>query len=312
MKKAISFKADFILGIGGGSVIDTAKGIAHGTANPDLDLWDIWTGKTPITKSLPVGAVLTIAAAGREMRDSAVLTNEAEGRKAGLNTPFNRAKFAVTNPELTFTLPGKQIACGVTDIMMHTLERYFITDVTCEMTDEIAEGLLRTVMRNGTKALQNQKDYDVMAEIMWCSSLSHNDLTGCGRGKDFSVHKMGQALGAKYDITHGETLSALWGSWARFQCDAAPDRFARYAVNVMGVSAQGKDQMEIAGEGIKKTEEYFKSLGMPVSLTELGVHPSSEEIHNLAMDATKQDTVKLSRLKPLTAAEVEKIYKLAQ
>lgn len=311
VKKAIEFQADFILGVGGGSVIDTAKGIAHGTANPTLDLWEIWTGKIPLTKSIPVGVVLTIAAAGSEMSDSAVLTNEEVGRKVGISTPFNRVKFAVMNPELAFTVPKKQIACGVTDIMMHTMERYFIPGFTCEMTDEIAEGLLRTVMRNGTKALENQEDYDVMAEIMWCSSLSHNDLTSCGRGKDFSVHKMGQALGAKYDITHGETLSVLWGSWARFQYDAAPDRFARYAVNVMGISSQGKSQMEIAKEGIEKTEEYFQSLGMPISLSELGIHPSDEEIHDLAMNATQQDTLKLSRLKPLSAAEVETIYKMA-
>ena len=151
VKKAVEMQADFILAVGGGSSIDTAKAVAHGAANPEEALWDIWTKKVPLTKSLPVGAVLTIPAAGSEMSDSAVLTNEAIGKKAGINTPFNRCKFAIMNPELAATLPKYQIACGVTDIMMHTMERYFIPESQCEMTDEIAEGLLRTVIKNGPK-----------------------------------------------------------------------------------------------------------------------------------------------------------------
>lgn len=185
VQRALAFGADFILAVGGGSAIDTAKAVAHGTANPGEKLWDIWTGKAPLTKSLPIGAVLTIPAAGSEMSDSAVLTNEAIGKKAGINTPFNRCRFAVMNPELAATLPAYQIACGVTDIMMHTMERYFIPGIPCEMTDCIAEGLLRTVIHNGPKVLENPSDYDAMAEIMWCGSLSHNNLTECGRGKIF-------------------------------------------------------------------------------------------------------------------------------
>lgn len=311
VKRAIECRADFILAVGGGSVIDTAKAIAHGAANPEAKLWDIWTGKVPLVKSMPVGVVLTIAAAGSEMSDSAVLTNEELGKKAGINTPYNRVKFAIMNPELTFTLPRYQLACGITDIMMHTMERYFIPGISCELTDEIAEGLLRTVMRNGIKAMKNQKDYDAMAEIMWCSSLSHNDLTSCGRGKDFSVHKFGHALSARYDVAHGASLSAVWGSWARFQYDAAPDRFARFAEQVLEISSEGKSQMEVALQGIEKTEEYFHNLGMPVSLTELGIHPSDEDIHALSMDATMGDSIKLSRLKPLSATQVYEIYKMA-
>lgn len=310
VKKAIGFRADFILAVGGGSAIDTAKAIAHGTANPGAKLWDIWTNKVPLTQSIPVGVVLTIAAAGSEMSDSAVLTNEEIGKKAGLNSRLNRVKFAVMNPELTFTVPKYQLACGVADIMMHTLERYFIPGISCEMTDEIAEGLLRTVMNNGAKAMENQRDYDVMAEIMWCSSLSHNDLTGCGRGKDFSVHKFGHALSAKYDVAHGASLSAVWGSWARYQYDAAPERFARYAGKVLGI--EGENQMDVALKGIEKTEEYFRSIGMPASITELNLHPTDEDIRELSMDATMGNTVKLSRLKPLSADEVYEIYQMAK
>ena len=209
VKRALAFQADFILAVGGGSAIDTAKAIAHGAANPDEKLWDIWTKKAPLVKSLPIGVVLTIAAAGSEMSDSAVLTNEAIGKKSGINTEFNRAKFAIMNPELAFTLPKYQLACGITDIMMHTMERYFIPGISCEMTDEIAEGLLRTVIRNGRKVMENQEDYDAMAEIMWCGSLSHNNLTECGRGKDFSVHKLGHALSARYDVAHGASLASV-------------------------------------------------------------------------------------------------------
>lgn len=164
VKKAIAFQADMILAVGGGSVIDTAKAVAHGAANPDKDIWDVfWMQKEPVTKSLPVGVVLTIAAAGSETSDSAVLTNEETGRKQGISTDFNRPKFAIMNPELAATLPKYQVACGLVDIMMHTLERYF-TPISQgnQMTDEIAEGLLRTVIANGPKAYENPADYDAI------------------------------------------------------------------------------------------------------------------------------------------------------
>ena len=288
VKKAVEMQADFILAVGGGSSIDTAKAVAHGAANPEEALWDIWTKKVPLTKSLPVGAVLTIPAAGSEMSDSAVLTNEAIGKKAGINTPFNRCKFAIMNPELAATLPKYQIACGVTDIMMHTMERYFIPESQCEMTDE-------------------------MAEIMWCGSLSHNGLTECGRGKDFSVHKFGHALSAKYDVAHGASLAAVWGAWAKYQYDEETVlwRFARFAEKVWGIT-EGSDHKR-ATEGIERTVAFFHSLGMPTSLHELDIlNPSDEDLRALSMDATQQDTVKLSRIRKLGAQEVYEIYQMAR
>lgn len=312
VRVAIAFEADFILAAGGGSAIDTAKAIAHGTANPEHGLWDIWTKKVPLDVSLPIGVVLTIAAAGSEMSDSAVLTNEAIGRKCGLGSELNRPKFAIMNPELTFTLPKYQLACGIADMMMHTMERYFIPGISCEMTDEIAEGLLRTVRRNGEKAMKEQEDYDVMAELMWCGSLSHNNLTGCGRGKDFSVHKFGHALSAKYDVAHGASLTAVWGSWARYQCDAATERLAKYAVSVMGVEKEGKTLMQLALQGIEETEAFFERIGMPVSLAQLGVNPTNQELQELAWETTLGDTVKLSRLHPLSAKEVYEIFQRAR
>lgn len=312
VQKALTFGADFILAVGGGSAIDTAKAIAHGTANPKEKLWDIWTRKVPLTRSLPVAAVLTIPAAGSEMSDSAVLTNEEIGKKAGINTPFNRCRFAVMNPELAATLPAYQVACGVTDIMMHTMERYFIPGIQCEMTDCIAEGLLRTVIRNGAKVYENPADYDAMAEVMWCGSLSHNNLTECGRGKDFSVHKLGHALSARYDVAHGASLAAVWGSWARYLYqDQALGRFVQFAKNVWGISGEGKSEQETALAGIEKTEEFFRSIGMPVSLSQLGVQPGEQERMELSLDATMGDTVKLTRIRPLGAKEVNEIYQMA-
>ena len=312
VQKALTFGADFILAVGGGSAIDTAKAIAHGTANPEEKLWDIWTRKVPLTRSLPVAAVLTIPAAGSEMSDSAVLTNEEIGKKAGINTPFNRCRFAVMNPELAATLPAYQVACGVTDIMIHTMERYFIPGIQCEMTDCIAEGLLRTVIRNGAKVYENPADYDAMAEVMWCGSLSHNNLTECGRGKDFSVHKLGHALSARYDVAHGASLAAVWGSWARYLYqDQALGRFVQFAKNVWGISGEGKSEQETALAGIEKTEEFFRSIGMPVSLSQLGVQPGEQERMELSLDATMGDTVKLTRIRPLGAKEVNEIYQMA-
>ena len=234
-------------------------------------------------------------------------------KKAGINTPFNRCKFAIMNPELAATLPKYQIACGVTDIMMHTMERYFIPESQCEMTDEIAEGLLRTVIKNGPKVLENPSDYNAMAEIMWCGSLSHNGLTECGRGKDFSVHKFGHALSAKYDVAHGASLAAVWGAWAKYQYDEETVlwRFARFAEKVWGIT-EGSDHKR-ATEGIERTVAFFHSLSMPTSLHELDIpNPSDEDLRALSMDATQQDTVKLSRIRKLGAQEVYEIYQMAR
>ena len=309
VQKALSFGADIIIGIGGGSAIDTAKAIAHGAANSGHPLWDIWTKKVPLTKSLAVGAVLTIPAAGSEMSDSAVLTNTAIGKKAGISTRFNRCRFALIDPALGATLPAYQIAAGVTDIMMHTMERYFIPDAKCDLTDEIAEGLLRTVVKNGRIAVKDPSDYDAMAEVFWASSLSHNNLTECGRGKDFSVHKLGHALSARYNATHGASLSSVWGAWAEELYRDCPIRFARFARSVWGVDEA--DDLKAAKEGVGRAVEFFRSIGMPVSLTELSADISEADLPELALEATMNDTLRLSRIRPLGKEEVERIYRRA-
>lgn len=309
VRTALETCAEIIIGIGGGSAIDTAKAIAHGAANPEANLWELWTKRLPLTRSLPVGAVLTIPAAGSEMSDSAVLTNTAIGKKAGISTPFNRCRFAVIDPSWGATLPPYQLAAGVTDIMMHTMERYFIPDAKCDLTDEIAEGLLRTVIRNGAVIVNDPTDYDAMAEVCWASSLSHNNLTECGRGKDFSVHKLGHELSARYGATHGASLSAVWGAWARELYRDCPARFARYARRVWGVSSE--DDIAAASEGVERTVAFFASIGMPTSLSRLDAGISESDLRALALGATANDTLRLSRIRPLDAEAVEAIYRKA-
>ena len=309
VKKALGFSADIIIGVGGGSAIDTAKAIAHGAANPDKKLWDIWTKKVPLTKSLPIGAVLTMPAAGSEMSNSAVLTNTELGKKGGIGTDFNRCRFAVMDPEWGATLPPYQVAAGVTDIMMHTMERYFIPSIKCDLTDEIAEGLLRTVIKNGAAAVKDPSDYDAMAEVFWASSLSHNNLTECGRGRDFSVHKLGHPLSARYGVTHGASLACVWKAWAEALYKEGLSRFAQFGRRVWGVCEE--DDEAAAKKGIDKTVAFFKSIGMPTCLNDLNVSIGENDLPQLALDATANDTLRLSRIRPLDAKAVETIYRNA-
>lgn len=310
VKKGLTFGADMILAIGGGSAIDTAKGIAHGIANPEVDLWDIWTQKVPLTKSIPVGVVLTISAAGSEMSDSAVLTNEAIGKKAGINTDFNRPKFAIMNPEFTYTLPRFQLVCGITDIMMHTLERYFTQIQGNQLTDELAEGLLRTVIENGTKACVNQEDYDAMSELMWCGSISHNGMTGLGRKKPFPIHKMGHELSAMFDVAHGASLSALWGAWAKCSYKADAKRFQKYGEKVWEIHIE--DEEAAALEAIDRTVAYFKSLHMPICIGELECGVLEETVlKELAVHTLGDGTGMISQFKEYRIDDIYEIFQTA-
>ncbi|MEG2174788.1 MAG: iron-containing alcohol dehydrogenase, partial [Oscillospiraceae bacterium] len=262
---------DFLLAVGGGSVIDSAKAIGYGMAN-DCDVWDVFSGKCTATDCMPVGAVLTISAAGSEMSNSSVITNEDGWLKRGCNTEYGICRFAIMNPELTYTLPPYQTASGCTDIMMHTMERYFTTVPTLEMTDGIAEELLRNVMRNVRRALRTPDCYEARAEIMWAGSLSHNGLThfGATRG-DWACHQMEHELGGMFDVAHGAGLAAVWGSWARYVYKTDVGRFARFGVNVMGVRNDFSSPERTALSGIEATEEFFQSIGMPTRIAALGV-----------------------------------------
>jgi len=270
VEKAVSFGADFILAVGGGSSIDTAKAIALGVANRPTDLWQFWLREKTPEAVLPVGVVLTIPAAGSETSDSAVLTDEDTMSKRGLSTDLNRPVFAVLDPTVAASLPKYQVACGVTDILMHTLDRYFNPVSDNEISDAMAEALLRVVLKNGTKVYADPADAHAMGEIMWCGSLSHNGLTGLGGQKDFAVHQLGHAISAKYDVAHGASLSAVWGSWAKAVADAdGYARFARFGRNVWGIDENEDEKAALLA--IEKQVAYFKALDMPVGLKDLDV-----------------------------------------
>lgn len=311
VKRAVEFRADLILAVGGGSVIDTAKAIAHGAANPETDIWEFWKRREVLTRSTPVGVILTIPAAGSETSDSAVLTNEQEQEKRGLNTDLNRPAFAILDPKLAMTLPTRQLSCGVTDILMHTLDRYFTPADDNELTDALAEALLRVVIRNGPQVVENENDLHAMSEIMWCGSVSHNGLTGLGAPREFTTHQLGHALSEKFDAIHGESLSAMWGSWARYVWETKPARFARFARNVWDVDDVDAD--EAAMLGIEATENFFRSLHMPVSLGELkdvGVQ-SEEGLQELALRCSYQKTRTIGSFRVLGYDDMLEIYRLA-
>lgn len=311
VRQALETKADCILAVGGGSVIDTAKAVAHGAANPDIPIWDFWSGAATVTRSLPVGSVLTIPAAGSETSDSAVLTHEAIGIKRGLSTPWNRPKFAVMNPALAMTLPKYQISCGVADILMHTLDRYFTHTKDNALTDAFAEALLRTVMHYGVDALKNPQDYNAMSELMWCGSISHNGLTGLGAEVDFGPHKLGHELSAMFDVAHGASLTAVWGAWARYVYKEEPERFARFANKVFDIEAE--DVETAAQAGIAAMEAFFsKKIHMPISIPELniGVVPQSA-LEKMADQCTDYDRKPVAKFKVLHRADALSIYMAA-
>ena len=301
---------DFILAVGGGSVIDSAKAIAYGAA-ADFDVWDLYDRKRTPESALPVGVVLTIAAAGSEMSNSSVITNENGGIKRGYSNNMVRPKFAILNPELTMTLPDFQTACGCTDIMMHTMERYFTSAGNMELTDGIAEALLRTVIKNALILVEDPKNYEARAEVMWAGSLSHNGLTGCGNGgDDFATHRIEHEISGMFDVAHGAGLAAIWGSWARYVLDDCLPRFKQFATNVWNVEDSG-DCREVALEGIARTEDFFKSIGMPISLNDFGFELTDEVIDELAEKCEKAVGGKVGAAKVLYRDDFKKIYRMA-
>ena len=302
---------DFILAVGGGSVIDSAKAIGYGVAN-EGDVWDFYD-KTRVPQAcLPIGTVLTLSATGSEMSDSSVITNEDGWLKRGCNSNLCRCKFAIMNPELTYTLPPYQTASGCTDIMMHTMERYFHHEGTMEMTDGIAEALLRNVMHYARVLKEEPENYEARAEIMWAGSLSHNGLTGCGTdGGDWASHQIEHELGGMFDVTHGAGLAAIWGSWARYVYKDCLDRFVKFAKNVHGIAPLGTAE-ETALAGIEATEAFFHSIDMPVSIHELGVDLTDVQIEELAEKCTFFGKRLVGKAKQLGKEDLMAIYTAAR
>lgn len=307
---------DFLLPIGGGSVIDTAKGIGYGIAN-DFDMEDLLYGRVKTDKNLPIGVVLTIAAAGSEMSSSMVLTIEDGMMKRSYGHDCSRPKFAIMNPELTYSLPTYQTASGATDIMMHTMERYFTpTDTDTSLTDRIAEGLLVSVRNAAQTAVKEPENYDARATLMWAGSLSHNGLTGTGRVSDFATHKIEHELGGMFDVAHGAGLAAIWGSWARYVYKTNPGRFAQFGEKVFGVNVfqtSGSDLTDTAAlAAINAWENWCHSIGMPTSLTELGIQPTDEQIEEMAEKCVFGRNGHIGFFQPLNKEDIAAILKMAR
>ena len=304
--------ADFILAVGGGSVIDSAKAIAYALAEPEADVWELFAHTRQAKKCLPVGTVLTIAAAGSEMSNSCVITNEETGEKRSYNDDIARPRFAIMNPELTVTLPDWQTESGCADIMMHTMERYFVNAGTMEITDSIAEALLRTVMHNAEILHHDPANYEARAEVMWASSLAHNGLTGCGNdGGDFATHMLEHEMGGMFDVTHGAGLAAIWGTWARYVMKDCLPRFVRYAVNVMGVEPKENDEAT-ALAGIEAMEAFYRRIGMPTNMRELGIEPTEEQILEMAKSCAAASGGVKGSAKKLYCADMAEIYRRAR
>ena len=304
-------QVDFILAVGGGSVIDSSKAIGYGVGYTG-DVWDFWDGKAVPQACLPIGVILTIPAAGSEMSSSCVVTNDDGMLKRGVNSDLCRCKFAIMNPERTYTLPPYQTAAGAVDIMMHTMERYFSKYEDATLTDAIAEALLRTVKDATPKVLKNPEDYRHRAAIMWASSLSHNDLTECGTEKDFASHRLEHELSGLFGVTHGAGLAAIWGSWARYVMDKHLNRFVQFAVNVMGVTQDFTDAKATALRGIEAAETFFSSIGMPISIPQLvGRQITDDEINIMVDKCSRGGKITVGAMEVLAAEDMRKIYQIA-
>ena len=303
---------DFILAVGGGSVIDSAKCIGYGVPF-EGNVWDFYLGKAEPKAMLPVACVLTIPAAGSEMSESSVITNEDGDVKLGYSNNLSRPKFAIMNPKCTFTLPPYQTAAGVTDMMMHTMERYFTKDDDMDFTTDVAEAMLRSIKNAVFAVLKNPEDYRYRAQIMWGGSLMHNGLTGCGVADDWATHQLEHELSGMFDVTHGAGLAAIWPSWARYVMHENVSRFVRFADNVMDVPNDFTDPEGTALKGIEAMERFYHAIGMPINIKELiGRDITDDEIKEMTRKCSRDYQKTCGCLKVLKAEDMETIYRMAR
>lgn len=299
---------DFILAVGGGSVIDTAKAIALG-ALYDGDFWDFYCGKTPATEALPIGVVLTIPAAGSEGSGNSVITRQSDLRKLGVRTESAiRPRFAVMNPELTFSLPPYQTAAGIVDMMAHIMERYFSPTEGVEVTDRISEGLLRAIIAEARRVIKEPECYEARANIMWAGTLAHNGVCGTGCEEDWSSHGIEHELSALYDVTHGAGLAVIFPAWLTYAAATKPEKIAQFAQRVFDVEPTG-DLHAMAAEGIARLKDFFVSIGMPVTIPQLGVENPDIDLMVRKLHENKGAT--FGSYIPLTATDTRRIYQLA-
>lgn len=304
--------ADFILAVGGGSVIDSCKAIGMGVANPDCDIWDFYSREKTPKACAPIGTILTIAAAGSEMSESSVITKDEGALKRSCSSDFCRAKFSIMNPELTSSLPPYQTSSGIVDILMHTLERYFHTPQSAMLNDSIAEALMRTVIANAKILMENPADYDARAEIMWASTLSHNDITGSRWYGDWSCHQLEHELSGMFDVAHGAGLAALWGTWARYVMSNAPERFACLGKNVFGINPEEFESLEERAEAaIIAMENFFRSINMPVSISDMGINLTVDQIKEMALKCSFNNTRQIGTIRKLNMSDMETLLVLA-
>ncbi len=299
---------DFILAVGGGSVIDSAKAIGWGVKT-EGDVWDLFVGKKEqASGTLPIGTLLTIAAAGSEMSSGSVITNEEGWLKRSYGHDMSRPKFSILNPMRTMTLPDYQTACGCVDIIMHTMERYF-TPEAMEITDMVAESVMRTTINNALVLVKDSQNYEARAEVMWSGSLAHNGLTGCGNSAgDWATHDLEHEVGGIFDVAHGAGLAAIWGSWARYVHLDCLHRFVKFARNVMDVQGEMSDE-EVAMKGIEAMEDFYRQINMPTNFKELGIEVSDEQCELMAKQCADNNGGFKGAAKRLSQEDMLQIFK---
>lgn len=299
---------DFVLGIGGGSAIDSAKAIAAGAVY-DGDFWDLFEGKAPYEKALPLGCILTFPATGTESSNSSVITQERGMLKRGLRGDSNRPVFAIMNPELTFTLPPYQTACGVADMMAHVFERYFTNVQHVDVSDRLCEAVLQTMIKAAPIVMENPSDYDARAELMWAGTLAHNGQLGIGREEDWSSHNIGHELSAAYDVAHGASLSVVMPHWMQYTLPGHEMRYAQMAVRVFGCQMDYENPASTAKEGIARLQSLWKDLGLPLTLTDLQINAA--DIPALVQKTRCDANGMLGAFMPLQKSDVEAILRLS-
>ena len=312
IEKAKKHGSEIIIALGGGSVIDSAKAIAYGLFNTEGDIWDYYLGERKVKGAFPLAAILTLSATGSEMSASSVISNdEGPGYKRGLNSEWGRPKYAFLNPELTYSVSPYQTASGSADIMMHTLERFFHSGEGLTLTDDLSVSLLKSVMAYTPIALSDPKNYEARANLMWAGSLSHNGLMNMGsdsRG-DWACHQMEHELSAKYDCPHGAGLTAIWGSWARYVFPSIKERLVILGEKLF--SLEGESDV-VAKKTIDEMEKFFSSISMPVTIKELGIELSEEDIESLSFGATFHGKRTLGDSFRLGEKEISDIYRMAR
>jgi hypothetical protein len=297
---------DFILAIGGGSAIDSSKAIAMGVPYAG-DVWDFYTGSASPESALPVGTILTIPGSGSEMSESSIITHEEQKLKYGIDNELIVPVFSVLNPEMCLTIPPRLMAAGIADILSHLMERYFTPTKQTILSDYLLEGAMKAVMEAGLKLMEDPKNYDHAAEIMWSATVAHNGMLSSGRVEDWASHRIEHEISALYDVTHGAGMAMVFPSWMRYVKEANIERFCRFATEVFGM-AETSDRLGLAESGICALEKFFTALGLQVRLSEAGVPVDQFDL--MAQKAT-QNSEYVGNFKKINAEDIVRILEMA-